>query len=573
MMPFHHLRHRRDRRLAVGLALLLLVLSVIFAAFCRGNGVKEVTVRMDDGSSVVLPATRPTTIPAVVVSPVHFVKGLNLGKHDEASGAHPFQDLFHEFVGGGADRKSLGWGKVNKPWEPNPSLILTDRGYPLSEDASAYSYLSDLGEGEYEFTYGGSCSVSFSGRLQEVFPTSQPATLSTTQPVGTTRRPRIVRLDPLASTTGIVTVRDIDKYDPPRDFHLTPRGEDANRVYSYRYLARIREAGAESLRPMDWRVTNRQRVHQWKDRRRGDDFRQVGEYGVSDDLLVALPRELPGVSLYLNAPDFYDDLSFEQMAEWYRSALPTGSRLRVEYSNELWNPDFDQRRRIDALARARGVQMHEAYASECVRFAKAWQRGWARSSNDIALDLILPAQTASPSLTNEVFKSIRKLDAGGAKWVGFTHLAVSGYFSYPPELDLELEALERAGKPDAAVDLYFQRLMADTAVPQDRRLKQKVYAEREDLGLIVYEGGLGMVEYNPLLRRTAASATKRVARNDPRMGDFVKAVFNACERDYSPAPGSVFNWFDFVNRDQWGLIESRFQLTSPRWESFKGYPQ
>jgi hypothetical protein len=36
-----------------------------------------------------------------------------------------------------------GWGKADKPWEPNPTLQLTADGYPLS-DAGCYTYATRL---------------------------------------------------------------------------------------------------------------------------------------------------------------------------------------------------------------------------------------------------------------------------------------------------------------------------------------------------------------------------------------------------------------------------------------------
>jgi hypothetical protein len=244
-----------------------------------------------------------------------------------------------------------GWGKADKPWEPNPTLQLTADGYPTSPDVGCYTYATGYAAGDYAFRMDGSGVPAFSGRGRFVAAPVRDGNVVT----GT------VRLGPEANAKGEsvgplkFAVAGIDPANPPRNFRLIVPGlpTDTPRVTNPAFAAAVAPFGGPlrvGVGPQRINVEGGDIV-EWAERVRPTDFPQTTTKGVALELLIAVANEC-GKDLWLSVPDRASDGYLTALADLLSSGLRPAGRVYAEYSNEsIFNTRFRQWQRVHSDAR------------------------------------------------------------------------------------------------------------------------------------------------------------------------------------------------------------------------------
>lgn len=139
--------------------------------------------------------------------------------------------------------------------------------------------------------------------------------------------------------------------DPVRNITLVHEDHvaafDAGARFNPDWLARI--SGFGVLRFMDWMQTNNSDIVSWQDRPRTGDY-SWARTGVPLEVMIELAN-LTGIDPWFTLPHKADDAYVRQFAETVRDRLDPALRAHVEYSNEVWNWQFEQARWAEDMAR------------------------------------------------------------------------------------------------------------------------------------------------------------------------------------------------------------------------------
>ena len=95
------------------------------------------------------------------------------------------------------------------------------------------------------------------------------------------------------------------------------------------------------LRVMQWMETNGSTQSRWSTRTRMEDARwnRPGSGGVPVEAMVKLANKL-SADLWVNMPHQADDEYIASFAALVRDSLAPNLKIRVEYSNEVWNGSY-----------------------------------------------------------------------------------------------------------------------------------------------------------------------------------------------------------------------------------------
>ncbi len=160
---------------------------------------------------------------------------------------------------------------------------------------------------------------------------------------------RIVFELPVASNIKTRKGYDItstDASDPVRNIRIVPIGQEAgytggtpSNPFRSEFLDRWSNMGA--FRYMDWGKTNDSTLTNWADRPLPGDLTQTTEHGNALEHQIAHANETQKHP-WFTIPHLATDDYVQNMAVMVRDNLDAGLAARVEFSNEVWNSQFDQ---------------------------------------------------------------------------------------------------------------------------------------------------------------------------------------------------------------------------------------
>ncbi len=477
-----------------------------------------------------------------------------------------------------------GWLRFLPPeLESVSALVLTD----LPPEA--------IGEaGRYVLRYEGKGKIGFFGRASNPYYSAGEARF--------TYRPG----------PGIVDIKilETDPQDPIRNMTLVREDRlalfDAGQIFNPDLLAVLK--GAKLIRFMDWMHTNNSQIAHLDQRPQPSDYSYTRR-GVPLEVMVALANEL-GSDPWFTLPHLADDDFIRFYADYVHRQLDPKLKTYVEFSNEVWNWQFQQAAWANAQSLARwGVEHRwlEYYALRASQMADIWTQVYGPDA-DARLVRVISSQTGWEGLEEMVMDG-ENIRAEGLPppATHFDAYAVTGYFGGPlgdeamlPMLKSWIadstQAAEKAAKDQGlsgpAARLYIAQHRFDTAIPlafeevmdarhsgksdtSTKRLIEHVLpyhanvAKRWGLSLIMYEGGTHIVALG-----------KGV--DDPEITDFF-TTFNYSDEiaqlykmlmqgwaKLTPEPFMIF--VDVAGAGKWGSWGALRHLgdNNPRWRMLAG---
>ena len=139
--------------------------------------------------------------------------------------------------------------------------------------------------------------------------------------------------------------------------------DDLGKLFNPDFVDKIRDF--EVLRFMDWMGTNNSTKSQWSDRQHPDMYTFTPQEDLFDgggmpvEYMVALGNET-NTDVWFTMPHLATDDYITRFAEYVRDNLDPNLNVYVEYSNEVWNGQFDQAQ----YARQQGQQLTHYDADE-----------------------------------------------------------------------------------------------------------------------------------------------------------------------------------------------------------------
>ncbi len=473
--------------------------------------------------------------------------GINLSGIVDWNTEHPFVDVFH---------LSRAWisQRDGQPWGKGPKLELDEHGWlkRLDDGCFAETLLLTGGHapvGDYVCLYEGQGEIKFGAHSKIV--SSSPGRI-------------LVHID--ASKEGtILSILKTTPGNPVRNIRvLMPGSKESHldELFSPQFLNRWR--GFNTIRFMDWMDINGSEQKEWVDRPQPEDASWAVK-GVPLEVMVALCNKLKA-NAWFCLPHLATDDYVRQFAKLVKEKLDPSLKVYIEYSNEVWNGQFEQHRYAEEQGRKLGLGPPDRpwegaamfYARRAVEVFGLWEQvfgGHARLARVIAWQaaggsywtdtmLLAPADTA------------RHCDA----------LAIAPYISFMPSPDSK--DLNSDDVAHWTVDRLLDRVETNALRECIGWIKtQKEVADKYGLKLVCYEAGQHLVgvqggENNEALTKLLISANLH-----PRMG----AIYTKYLDAWRDQGGGLMCLFSSVNSSSkwgsWGLLEGADESSAPKFDA------
>lgn len=409
---------------------------------------------------------------------------------------------------------------------------------------------------------------------------------------------------PGPNTTVSITIHHIAPHDPLRHmavFHTRHRPlYDLGVVLNPAWVNVVKDW--RMIRFMTWMKTNDSKIKTWDDRPRVEDITYAWR-GVPHEVMIDLANQI-GADPWFTMPHGGDRDYMQRFAEDVAKRLDADLIPYVEYSNELWNWQFDQAHELLQEAKTRWPDPESAPdaawlqigAERAVEMAKEWKTAFRTAGRDVRV--VGAVQTGWPGLEEAFFEAPALPDLTPARF--FDAYAVAGYFEAAGEKGmpqvrgwvdasqgLAQLAARQAGLSGDQAQSFIANARYDAAntalatIVSQTYLKERLFdqwaqhkatADRYGLRFITYEGG------------THITATGE-AVNDPLLSDFFQS-FNYSDAivdlyaelmdEWRRIGGYEFNIFvDISPPSEWGSWGGLRYLgdQTARWDQVKRYNQ
>jgi len=384
-------------------------------------------------------------------------------------------------------------------------------------------------------------------------------------------------------------------------------------VFNPDWLGAMR--GFAALRFMDWMITNDSTQGDWADRPRIDDFSYTRR-GVPAEVMIRLANEL-GAAPWFCMPHLSDDTYQRAFARLAADTLDPRLKVYVEFSNEVWNWQFDQAGWAEAQARARWGREWKGqgyYGMKFARMAQIWAQEFSASRERLVT--VIGTQTGWLGLEKAILEApLWVAEDPGANAPPHEYAdayAVTGYFggflgaeenhaAIRGWIDESRARAERAGRAlgltgealaahvgahryDTATERAIAALtgpgaaggkadtleyLLGTMLPYHAEI-----ARRHGLDLIAYEGGSHVVGLGAQIGDDAVTGFFTHLNYTPEMA----ALYDRLLTGWAEIGGGMFALFNDVGTPSkwgsWGHMRSLGDR-NPRWraiERFKASP-
>ncbi|UWQ57562.1 hypothetical protein K3722_13695 [Leisingera caerulea] len=578
-------------------------------AAAQGGGVRTAALPADPAAlpqDPVLPVLNTDLledVPELTGKPARQPVAINLAGIADWSTQAPFLDHFktaRPWIGhlpgrwGGADHGDLqaagyldpdGWPTAIPPELGSiGTVILTD----LPEEAVSL-------KGRYVLRFEGEGIVEVTGRAENVRYGKGEIRFDFTPGPG----PVEIRIQRMGRDG--VYVRNITVV---KEEHLS--AFDSGALFNPLWLERLE--GFAALRFMDWMATNDSTQTGWEDRPLPRDYTWALK-GVPVEVMVALANTL-GADPWFTMPHMADDSYVRQFARLVERRLDEDLRAYAEYSNEVWNWQFQQAAWADAQAQARWGSddlWMQFYGGRAAEVAQIWTEVFGADSERLVR--VISSQTGwlgleEQVLTAPLWKAERADRLTPAAY--FDAYAVTGYFGgilglkdragqvrawIAASRDQARAVAAERGLTGAAAADFIERHQYDAASAQaGAELRDGLIsgdsadtladllgrvlpyhagvAQKHGLELIVYEGGSHVVGIGPMVEDSTLTGFFTHFNYTPEMG----ALYRELLAGWRALGGSLFTAYADVGVPgkwgSWGALRT-LSDANPRWDALE----
>lgn len=416
--------------------------------------------------------------------------------------------------------------RQSQKWTFSGGEVATDNnGWPILQSGQSASTITMNGHdgrypgGKYICTYDGEGDIVFAWDASNG--ASQPGRIEVNiNPTNSGIQMRIQNGNPGNHVRNVKLIHE-DLVDHPSSFHP-------------QFVERLKPF--KTLRFMDWQRTNTTHQRVWSDRVTPDFHTQGERGGVSIELLIELCNEL-GADAWVCMPAQADDDYVRRFAELVKSRLHSDGKVYVEWSNEVWNGQFEVHKWIKDVTdnQTFSSQFFDKWANEAKRDFDIWSNVWGTDGDRVVR--VAASQAANIWVTEQLAK---RLDGK------FDAVSCSTYFGIPYPVEKNLTSGTTVNE---IIGMLEENIVTDN---------RKFYGQHSDLAkeygdeygrhisLIAYEGGQHLADGGQNKPHKAALIA---AQDHPAMYDLYQQNMMEFER----AGGTANVMFNYVGRrDQWG---------------------
>ncbi|MGB3402700.1 MAG: cellulose-binding protein [Microcoleaceae cyanobacterium] len=533
-------------------------------------------------NQVNLPSPNQLQLPQAKAAPPTRQLGTNLSGIADYSTQMPFVDAF---------KSSRRWiTQCSKDRDPNcgeswstnefDQLDLDEWGWvkslPDPEDSPEYTQVVTLMYRGVDPYPGGTYIVLYDG-------------------VGTLEYDFDADKDQTASTPG----RDVLQVDPSdRGILLKITETDPNKTGNYIRNIRVIPAEYEqnyqsvlfnptfiektkpyqALRFMDWMQTNHSKQSKWENRPKIQKASYSYGGGVPIEIMVELSNRLQ-VDPWFNMPHKATDEYMRNFAELIKETLDPNLIAYVEYSNEVWNPQFEQFNWVKDNGPLSGEgNPFQPYGVRTAQMCEIWKDVFAGETQRI--QCVISTQTANRWVAKQVLDCDRWSKAPCYQH-GVDVFAISSYFSGKLGQPKHEKTIE-SWIDDPNIDEFKQGItqLKDGSVLDTESnvsgLAEKFQhytelAKSKGLKLVIYEGGNHVVGVKGVQNNEKLTEYFIELNRRPEFYDLYEDMFEAWQDPEGVR--TVFMHFSDITRStkwgSWGALEHVTQDHSPKYDALK----
>jgi len=533
---------------------------------------------------------------------------VNLAPVNDWSAQQPFIDVMktaRRWIG----HKPGQWGGVSFQ-ELKARRLLDDNGWPMSVPGDLGSIgtliLTDLPAGadayagRYILRFEGDGIVEVSGAADNLRYGKKSVTFDFIPGPGHMVNIKIQRSDPRGKGDYVRNITVVKE----RHAAAHARGE----VFNPDWLPYL--DGFEVLRFMDWMVTNDSTQASWAARPKPDDFSYTRN-GVPAEVMIRLANKLDAAP-WFTMPHLSEAEYQRRFAELVKARLDAPQKVYVEYSNEVWNWQFEQAHWAEERARARWGQEYKGqdfYGMKTARMAQVWARVFADERDRLVN--VIGTQAGWLGLEKAILEAPLWVAEDAANKPPHHYVdayAVTGYFGFflgtdkrrdlvkgwlaesraAAEAEARAQGLTGAARDafirdhrfDAATEWAIQELEHATLI--DEKVDSLDYvlntvlpyhagiARDYGLELIMYEGGTHLVGVGAQVEDDEMTAFFTHLNYSPDMARLYERLIDG----WFALGAGPFNIFvDVMTPSKWGSWGHLRHLgdDNPRWRVVEGY--
>ncbi len=510
-----------------------LILLFCLISCSGGGGASSATDSQDDNDD-------PESSPARL--------GMNLARVSSFASQIAFVDIFKQSTGSSFD-----------PW--SPSVSTDANGYPLeivSPNTVSTNLVNVSGglypAGQYTLIFTGDGTVALGDDASGSFNQS-----------GGTGSYSFTVSSPTSDGIALGITRS-SVSNPVRDIHVILPGYEDSYEASPFYPPFLESlAGFDVIRFMAWSRTNHSQLSTWSQRTTKEHATQARSYGPAYEYAIELCNELDA-DPWITIPHLVDDDFIQSLASLIHDNLESSRNVYIEYSNELWNGQFDQTDWVQDEGVSLGLSAQTSRAGRyytakrSAEIFKIFEDEFGSQSSRVKK--VLATQSGNATVSEDILFAFQQASINSVSvnpWgVQADYLAGAPYFGGSLGTDL----IAQSEVNTISVDTMLERVV-DTYLPQSilRMQTDKEVIDEFNLSngatleLISYEGGQSLAPSGSESSNSVLVQKLIDANRDPQIYDIYQQYLEAWEDN----SGGLFMHFLLVQTPNefgsWGALE------------------
>jgi hypothetical protein len=369
----------------------------------------------------------------------------------------------------------------------------------------------------------------------------------------------------------VIEIRSVNPNNYIKNISVTKEGNNPNQLFNPDWLSKINQYS--TLRFMNWQSINNSIESTWYSRSKVQSARYLT---VPAEIMVELCNTTHQ-NPWFCMPHLADENYITEFATLVRNNLNPELTVYVEYSNEVWNPQFNQTKWVTAEAKKIALKNIDLYSKYSSRNALIFKSVFGTNKAHLVKG-VLAGQLGNSSLLPNALKflwdSNRQINPN-PKDYGIDIGSVATYFGIDKSINDET-LLSWANDPES-LSLLFNALQ--TSIYQ--KIKPRISAVKKvcfDKGLqfAVYEGGqhLATSVAGRQINYPEVQDMYYAANRHPRMGELYSLLLNDA---LSPlTQNDLFCHFSDVcpqtKFGSWGAVEGTYSIyPSPKYDALMNF--
>ena len=341
----------------------------------------------------------------------------------------------------------------------------------------------------------------------------------------------------------------------------------------------------DTLRFMDWMATNNSNQGEWSERPLPNNSIFSSNMASVEEMVELANRT--DTNPWFNMPHLATDEYITNFAQYVKDNLDPELTIYVEYSNEVWNRDFDQGWWVEEQGKEEWSDSSDAdyskridwYSKRTTEMTQIWDEVFDTDKDRVIG--VLGAQAANSWTARRALDYNGFSDPKSHEEYGIDAIAIAPYTgSYLGNPENEEEVASWTEDADGGLDKLFEELTQGGVLstgPEGGAFQQAYdwteqyvnLAEQENLSLITYEVGQHLRGNQGTEENQAITDLFVAANRDPRMGELYQEYFTTLN-ELGVNLSTNFNDVSAYNKwGSWGVLEHINQESSPKFNVLK----